>query len=493
MRDATSAISPAPRTGKDYLHAVQDERTVIVDGRRVPDIVADPGFRGITDTIAGLYDFAADPANDMVHDCAEVGGTALTPYLIPRSAAELAARRDAIVKWSLQTGGFVGRGPDHVAGLFAGFAAAPEVFRRASFDGSENVLAWYRRITAGSLYVTYAISPPQTSRVPGEDPDGPLQVAMVSRDQRGITVRGAQMLATGAAVADLVFVSCIQPLGPDDADHALSFILPVSTPGLRLYCRRPYGHGAEDGFDYPLTARFDESDAVLVFEDVFVPWENVFACQDTEALPAQFYGTPAHVLANHQAQLRLITKLKFILGVARKVCAGHQSEKVPAVVEKLGDLASLAASVEASTVAAEATATIDQYGVMLPSRRFLYGAMGLQNEVYPRVIQIVRELVGGGVIQMPSSRFELLGDETREDMRRYGRARDFPAADRIQLLKLAWDVVGSEFGGRYLQYEMFYAGPPFVTKSMSFRHYDFTEPLHIVDEFLAGYSAADPG
>lgn len=480
------------RTGDQYLSAIQDGRSLFVNGRRVSSVVEDPGFQGIASTIARMYDFAADPEHDMQFHSPETGEYALKPYMIPRSAADFAARREAIVKWSAMSFGFVGRGPDHFAGYLAGFAGAPEVFQRSSFDGSANVLAWYRKIVNESGFLAYAITPPQTSRVKGDDGEGPLQVAVVGKSADGITVRGAQMLATSAAVADYVFISCIQPLAPDDVDYAISFILPVSTEGLRFYCRRPYARGSADGFDYPLAARFDESDAVVVFDDVVVPWENVFVCQDVDGLRAQFYGTPAHALANHQAQLRLVTKLKFILGVARKVCAMHQTDVQPAVVEKLGELASLAAMVEAATVAAEAMAGADANGVVVPGRRFLYGAMGLQAEIYPRVLQIIRELVGGGVIQMPSSRFELLNEETLPDMRKYARVKGAAATERVQLLKLAWDLIGSEFGSRHHQYEMFYAGPPFVARTMSFRNYDFSESLGMVDGFLSTYSAEAP-
>ena len=482
------------RTGEQYLKAIDDDRTVVVDGQCVGSVTDHPGFAGIAGTVAGLYELAADPSTGMQFECAETGDVALTPFLIPRSAEDLAARREAITSWAGSTFGFVGRGPDHFASYLAGFAAAPDVFARDGYDGSVAITDWYRRIAGESLFVTYAITPPQTSRFECADDEelGRLQVAVVGQTERGIRVRGAQMLATSAAVSDLLFVSCIQPLGPDDADHAISFIVPVATAGLRLYCRRPYTRDREDGFDYPLTTRFDESDATVVLDDVEVPWENVFVQRDAAGVRAQFYDTPGHVLGNHQAQVRLVVKLKFVLGVARKVCAVHRTDTQPAVVEKLGELASLASSVEASLVAAEAHAAPDERGIVVPERRFLYGAMGLQSEIYPRVLQIVRELVGGGAVQLPSSRWELLGEETGEDMRRYLRAKGYPAEDRVQLLKLAWDMVGSEFGSRHHQYEIFYAGPPSVAKAMSFGHYGFTEPLAMVDGFLSSYDATDP-
>ena len=73
--------------------------------------------------------------------------------------------------------------------------------------------------------------------------------------------------------------------------------------------------------------------------------------------------------------------------------------------------------------------------------------MGLQSELYPRAVQILRELAGGGVVQVPSSYKDLLGPETQGDIRKYIRAAGLSAEERIKLFKLAWDIVGTEFGG----------------------------------------------
>src|SRR5207247_2036064 len=94
--------------------------------------------------------------------------------------------------------------------------------------------------------------------------------------------RGAQMLGTAAALADYLFLSCIHPLSPGDEDYAISLVVPVNAAGLRLYARRGYAVGQPSLFDYPLSTRFDESDALVVFRDVFVPWEQVFVYRDVE-------------------------------------------------------------------------------------------------------------------------------------------------------------------------------------------------------------------
>jgi 4-hydroxyphenylacetate 3-monooxygenase len=127
---------------------------------------------------------------------------------------------------------------------------------------------------------------------------------------------------------------------------------------------------------------------------------------------------------------------------------------------------------------------------MRPNGRFLYGAMGLQSELYPRMLEVLRELSGGGVIQLPSSYRDLVAEETRGDVERYFAGASVGAEERIKLFKLAWDAIGSEFGGRHHQYEMFYAGAPFVTRGYAFRNYGYDEALAQVDEFLASYDVA---
>jgi 4-hydroxyphenylacetate 3-monooxygenase len=479
------------RTGKDYLAALDDDREIYVDGERVRDVARHPAFAPIANTIAELFDLAADPASEMTFTAPETDADANRVYGIPRSREDLTAYRKAADTWARHTHGWVGRSPDHVGAFLAGFAAHPEAFSAGERDFSANVAAYHRKMLNESRYASYAIIPPQVSRATTAHAwDGDfVQVGVVEEREDGIVVRGAQMLATGGPVADDILVSCIKPLTENDRDFALSFVVPVGADGLKLYCRRPFAPAATSGYDYPLSTRYDETDALLVFDDVFIPWESVFVFRDVAGLRRQFFDTGAHVLGNWQAQIRFSVKLQFIAGLARKVAAVNGVDKFPGVVEKLGELASLAAVVESSVLAAEYTAEPDGNGLWLPGKRAVYGAMGLQAELYPRALAILRDLVGGGVLQVPSSVKDMLNPETRADIDRYVFSPGASAGERVKLFKLAWDATGSEFGGRHHQYEMFYAGAPFVVKGYAFRNYGFDGPVADVEAFLAGYEA----
>lgn len=479
------------RTGQQYLDSLKDGRTVLVDGEAV-DVTTHPAFAGVSATIAELFDIAADPANGMQYDAPEIAGTANRVFSIPRTAEELAARRAAVERWAKHTHGWVGRSPDHVGTFFAAFAAHADVFADEKRDFAGNIRRYYERILAEDLYVSYAIIPPQVSRATtasGWEGDF-LQVGVVRETEEGLIVRGSQMLATGAAIADEVFVTCIKPLGPDDVDFAVSFALPVDTDGLKLMCRRPYAPQATSSFDYPLTSRYDEPDSLVVFDDVLVPWDRVFIDRDTDKLRNQFFATGAHALGNWQAQTRLTVKLQFIAAVARKVTQVNGTERIPGVQEKLGELAALVSSVESALIAAQHTAEPSETGMLVPGKRALYGVMGLQSETYPRAIAILRDLVGGGVLQMPSGVADLHSETTAADVERYVASPGVSSEERIKLFRLAWDIIGSEFAGRHQQYELFYAGAPFVVKgAYTFRNYGYEKQVAELDEFLAGYGA----
>jgi 4-hydroxyphenylacetate 3-monooxygenase len=477
------------RSGVEYLESLRDGRHVVIDGQVVKDVTAHPAFAGVCRTVAGLYDSVEANPDVLTFPAPGDGKPAFVGHMIPRSAEDLKRRRIGLSRIADATFGLLGRGPEHVAGFIAGFASAPEVFARKEPRFGENVRRFHAKIRKEHLYVAYTIVQPQIdrSRPAHEQAESHLAAGVLQERDGGIVIRGAQMLGTASAIADYLFLSCIQPLRPGDEDYAISLVLPINAPGLRLYARRGYAAGQPSVFDYPLSTRFDETDALVVFRDVFVPWEQVFVYRDVALTRAQFFETPAHVLGNTQAQIRLTSKLKFLLGLAVKIARTNGVDKLPPVQGQLGEMGSLVAVVEGMVLAAETAAAPNGNGVMCPNPRFLYGSMALQAQVYPQLIHALRELAGGGMLQVPSSVHEFVNPDTAEDIRRYVQSPGVKAEDRVKLFKLAWDLVGSEFGGRHQQYEMSYAGPPFVVKNYSYFNHDFAESLCLVEKCLGSY------
>ncbi len=479
------------RSGADYIEGLRDGRRVFIDGELVDDVTTHPAFREVVRSVASLYDMTNDPAERklMTFAAEGTGDPASLAWLIPRSEADLIRRHAALRRWSEQSGGFLGRGPDHVAGFLAGFAGNASFFASGGPQYGENVRRFYDFAVADDLYTTYTIVPPQIdrSKPPSQQAEPNLHAGVHEERDDGIVVRGAQMLGTGTAIADWVLLSCIHPLRPGDEDYAISVMVPVGAPGLKVYSRRSYAQAATSTFDYPLSARFDETDSWLVFDDVFVPWENVFIYRDVELASKQWFSTSGHVLGNNQAQVRLSVKLDFLVGIAYRVAEMNGVGELPPVKGALGELASYAAMINGLVAGAEHNCWIDEDGVARPGGAESFAVMSLQSSVYPELLTKIRELCGGGLIQQPSSVADFENPEIAADIARYMRGAEVEAEDKVKLQKLAWDAVGSEFAGRHTQYEMFYAGQPFAVRGRMYEHYDFERASGLVESLMAGY------
>jgi 4-hydroxyphenylacetate 3-monooxygenase len=479
------------RTGEQYLADIgNDGRQVIYDGEVVKDVTSHPAFRGAARSIAGLWDVAADPVNRdlMTYPSPRTGKPVLWCYHIPQRPDDLQPRRKMIQRWTEHTFGLMGRTPDHVAGFFSGFAAKPSVFATAGQCYADNLVAFYEYARDNHLYISYALVPPQIDRSKPShgQSDATLCAGVVAERDGGIVLKGAQQLATGAPFSDYLFLSCIHPQVPGDENYAISVAIPINAPGLRIYSRRSYATNAVSQFDYPLSSRFDETDALITLDNVFVPWERVFIYRNIELCRDQWRTTPSHVYGNYQAQIRYATKLRFLLGVMKYLCEITGVDAMPSSQALLGEMAALASIVDIMLEAQETRATIED-GVVWPSKVTLYSVMALQSDINPKLINLARELSGSAMIMLPSSRQDYENPEIAADLERYVASPGYPSKRRVALLKLAWDLIGSEFGGRHQQYEKFYGGPAVGNKLHVYRNYDFGRAKQLAEAALCSF------
>jgi 4-hydroxyphenylacetate 3-monooxygenase len=253
-----------------------------------------------------------------------------------------------------------------------------------------------------------------------------------------------------------------------------------------MLSRKSYEEAAGHVFDNPLSSRFDENDAVLYFDDVKVPWERVFIEGNVEMCQKQFHATPCHVYQNYQSMIRLSVKLKFLTGLAHRISDINGIAQFPQVRETLGQLAAEAGMVDALVAAMEVKgAQAGRYFV--PDRHTLYTAQVLTQQLYPKVLGTLRELAGGGMIMLPSSVKDFSNPDVAALIEKTQQSPNANSHDRVKFYKLAWDAVGSEFGSRHQQYEMFYAGASFVTRGHSYRTYDWSGADRLVQIMLDSY------
>jgi 4-hydroxyphenylacetate 3-monooxygenase len=475
------------RTGSEYLRSLKDGRRVFVDGERVADVTTHPAFRQAARAIAMLYDIAAEPnlRERMTFPSPKTGQPVHRSWQIPYSAADLRARRLFSETWAEATFGLMGRAPDHVAGFFSGYAATPQFFASGGQKQfADNLVAFYEFMRDNHIYCSYAIVPPQIdrSKPAHKQSDPTLYAGVVKERDDGIVISGAQQLATGGALSDYIHLSCIQPLQPGDENYANCLAVPVAAEGVKLYPRKPFSR-AGSAFDYPLSSRFDESDSYVVFDNVFVPWERVFIYRNVQMSFDQWRKTPSHLLGNHQAQTRYVTKLRFMAGLAQRMNEVTGNAANPAVTIMMGELVAFVSIYEAMLHAHETMGTIED-GVYWPSRTAYYAASSMQSEFNGRMLEIIREMAGAAFITLPSSYADFENPEIAADIERYMRSGTTDAKSRVKLMRLIWDFLGSEFGSRHAQYEKFYGGPSFGAKLNLYRFFDFKRAGALVDRAL---------
>jgi 4-hydroxyphenylacetate 3-monooxygenase len=353
-----------PKDGRKHIESLRDGRQIFIDGKRIDDHTTHPAFRNAVRSAAGLYDFQAQPQNleRMTFTSPRSGERVNRMWQLPTSHDELVQRRQALEAWAALTCGMLGRSPDHVASCISGMYMGADVFERYDGRRAAAVRDYYEYARDNDLYLTYVIISPQADRgkTPGEQSDEFLVAGVCDEDTEGITIRGAKMLGTGCPLSNEVFVGAIQPLKPGEEKYSFSAMVPLNARGLKILSRKSFEAHATSMFDNPLTSSFDENDALLYFDEVKLPWERVFVHNDVQMAHAQWHATPTHVYQNYQCQIRLMVKLRFLLGLARKIADTNGITGFPQVRETLGQLAAETAMVEGLVIGMEASGC--QYG-----------------------------------------------------------------------------------------------------------------------------------
>jgi 4-hydroxyphenylacetate 3-monooxygenase len=389
------------------------------------------------------------------------------------------------------THGLLGRSPDHVASFVTGMAMNPSVF--GVYE--KNLLSYYEEMRKNDTYAVYAVLPPQAARNPDFYQKQNLPVPslrVVREDDDGLVVSGMKMLATGAVFADEIWIGNLLPLAPTQLAESVTCAVPVNAPGVTLWSRKSFERDAHSEFENPLAWRFDETDSMVMCDNVKVPWERVFVHNDAILAREIYIRTPGHCYGNHQSNVRFHAKMKLIVGLASKIAHASGANEVPAVREVLGRFAALEAALGGMIAGQIQDAEDWPAGWKTYNRRTMYAALNWCTESHSAIIDALRELMGGGIFQMPADASVMHEPKLKEMFEIYWQTPQLPALERMKLYKLAWDLIGSEFAGRHLQYEKFYAGASFIVRNHSFREAPWAEFHKEVDDLMASYDVPSP-
>ena len=477
----------AVRSGNEFIDGLRrSPREVWVEGRRVGDVTTDPVFRRPVQSIADLYDLqvSAEHRDVMTYVCEDTGEPAGSSFLMPRNHTDLVKRRQTMKIWADAMFGMVGRSPDYLNTILMTFAEGSDFFGQRGERFAENVRNYYKYCRDRDLFLTHALVNPQTdrSKASHEQEDAFAYLGVVEETKDGLIVRGAKMLATHGPTADELLVYPLPGIRDGEERYVLAFGIPCATPGLRFICREPFDTGTQSEWDHPLGARFEEPDAVCVFDDVLIPWDRVFLYGDVKMGNAMFAQASVRNHTGHQTAIRGLSKTQFLTGVAIAMTRSVKSDVFLHVQEQLGELLGYLELIEAGILMSEQKAEPTGRGAIRPAYAPLQALRYHLPKWYERMVQVTQVLSAGGLLISPMEAD--LRSEIGPDIERYYRGAGVDAERRIRISKLAWDATGTQFGQRMLQYERYYAGDPVRVGAAYYLGYDVAPLLAQVERAL---------
>ena len=475
------------RSGAQYLEALAAARPrVHIHGETLHGGVAEhPAFAGLVATYASLYDMQHDPATRDTMTFEIAGDRAGMSFLVPRTTADLVRRRAMMEAWARVSLGTLGRTGDYLNSALVALGAAGPWFAQAGPAFARNIEAYFERVRDEDLLLTHTLITPQANRGQNaaQQEGGELTARIVREDDNGVVIRGARMLATIGPIADemLVFPSTVLKGEPQDAPYCFALALRCDTPGVRFICRESFEHG-RDRYDHPLSSRFEEIDAVVIFDDVHVPFERCFLLGHPEMCNAIYTDTSAAAQMTHQVATRAAVKTEATLGLVSLLAETIGIDQFQHVQEDIAEVIVALEIVRSLIGASERDAAFNEFGVMTPRMEPLNACRNWFPKASQRFPAILRKFGASGLMALPTHA-DLDGDAGAE-IERYLRSATLGGADRVRLFRLAWDMSMSAFAGRQALYEYFFFGDPVRMAGALVRGYDRSGAVELVNRFL---------
>lgn len=474
------------RKGIDYLNGLKDDREIWLHGERVKDVTEHDGLKRSAETLAGFMDKQIDPEyQDKV--TFELNEKRIaTSFLVAKSKDDVIKRGEAFYEWAKWSNGMFGRTPDYKNASITAFYGGAEMLEEGGKEFANNMRNYYHYAATNDKILTHSLLNPtvnfELSKQGKSDKDVSLKV--VKENDAGIFVSGARLLATLGPQADEVEVfpsTLLNRQKGSDLEYAFAFVAPVASPGLRMICRDTYDH-AKSHYDAPLSSRYEEMDAVVIFKNVFVPWERVFIYREPDLCNRAFAQNNAVTQMMHQVVCGKLAKAEFIVGLLCAMAKASGKDKDMAIKGLIAEAMFMTETLRSLRFYAEQNAHKDEYGTYIPLRRPLDTSRNLFPKMYPRLIELVQILGSSSLMATPSERD--LTNEIADDVSQYFQLQNLESKERIALFRLAHDLSVSGFGGRQTLYERYFFGPPNVMHSIYFDLYNKDEMIERVDNLL---------
>lgn len=482
------------KTGKQYIEQLKKaNNNVYIHGERVQDVTEHPSFQNVIQSMAHLYDLQHEKADKMLYTSPTTGEKVGITFLQPKTIEELIKRREATQEWALTSGGMMGRSPDYLNAEVMAMGVSNDIFAEDDPMYAENAQKYYEFARENDISLTHTLIHPQVNRAKAqyEQKDANVALHLKEKTKDGIYVDGIRLLATQGGITDeiLVFPSTVKKAGELDDPYSLAFAIPNNTSGLKFISRESFDYG-KNQWDHPLSSRFEEGDAIVSFENVFVPWERVFVCGNSSICNRTFRETNAVVHMAHQVVAKNVVKTEFLLGVALCMMDAIGIDQFQHVQDKGTEIMLTLETMKSHLFRAEHNAKLDKWGTMTPDFEALNAARNWYPRVYPRLVEIVRVLGASGLMGIPTEA-DFNHEEIGPIIQRGLQGKNLEGYERVQLFRLAWDLTMSAFGSRQMHYEYYFFGDPVRMGMTYFEGYEKDEFKQRIQDFLVKGSSSN--
>ncbi|UPW82101.1 4-hydroxyphenylacetate 3-monooxygenase, oxygenase component [Lysinibacillus sp. Ag94] len=470
-------------TGKQYIDRIDALQTYIsIDGKVVTGKVSEhPAFKGVMQSQAKLFDLQNEEAllEKMTYVSPTSNKRVGMSFLQAVTIDDLVKRRNAIREWALSNNGLMGRSPDYMNTTLMALASVAEYLKDKPNCFPQHLLKFYEYARENDLTMTHTFIEPQVNRQKFyfEDEDVTIAAKIVDKTSEGLVIKGARLLATQGGITDELLV--ISTNGFDEG-KGFAFSIPSNTKGLKFLCRQSFV-GGESVFDYPLSSRYEEMDAIVVFDNVVVPWERVFYYENVEVANSFLNVSGFQTYGLHQVLTRQIAKTEFVLGVVQSIVNTINIGGYQHVQQKVVDIIVTLETMKALLIKSEVEAKSDEFGFIRPDLPTVQVAIQLFPKVYPTFTEIIQLLGASGLMSIPS---EKAFTEDDDDLEHYLQSFQDGGKERVKKFRLAWDLTMSSFGTRQTLYERFFFGDSVRLASALYNSYNREEFVHRVENFL---------
>ncbi len=470
-------------TGQQYIERIDALKTYIsIDGKVVTGKVSEhPAFKGIMQSQAKLFDIQNE--KELLEKMTYISPTSNKrvgmSFLQAVTVEDLVKRRNAIREWALSNHGLMGRSPDYMNTTLMALASIAEYLKDKPNCFPQHLLKFYEYARENDLTMTHTFIEPQVNRKKFyfEDEDITIAAKIVDKTNEGLVIKGARLLATQGGITDELLV--ISTNGFDEG-KGFSFSIPSNTKGLKFLCRQSFV-GGESAFDYPLSSRYEEMDAIVVFDNVVVPWERVFYYENVEVANNFLNISGFQTYGLHQVLTRQIAKTEFVLGVVQSIVNTINIGEYQHVQQKVVDIIVTLETMKALLIKSEVEAKRDDFGFIRPDLPTVQVAIQMFPKIYPTFTEIIQLLGASGLMSIPSEKAFNVDDG---DLEHYLQSFQDGGKERVKKFRLAWDLTMSSFGTRQTLYERFFFGDSVRLASALYSSYDREELVNRVENFL---------